>query len=140
MSFSPKKLAERTWYALDVRLEAEAYEAVVYGLMEAGSLGTETNTTDERRFIRITGYFDRSSDVEELRNKLIEALRIYDLRESTLCEFNLREIEDRDWLAEWKKDWRPVQVGRFIIAPPWLESVPRASAGGSSEAIVIHID
>src|SRR5439155_25110506 len=82
----------------------------------------------------------RSRDVEELQNKLIEALRIYDLRESTVCEFNLREIEDRDWLAEWKKDWRPVQVGRFIIAPPWLESVPRASAGGSSEAIVIHID
>src|SRR6266436_8685623 len=108
--------------------------------MEAGSLGTETSTTDER-FTRITGYFDQPPDVEELRNKLFEALRIYDLLESSLREVNLREIEDRDWLAEWKKDWQPVQVGRFIIAPPWLESVPPASAGGSSEApIVIHIN
>ena len=124
---------QKTWYALDVQLEAEACEAVEYGLMEAGSLGTETSTTDER-FTRITGYFDQPPDVEELRNKLFEALRIYDLRESCLREL-------RDWLAEWKKDWQPVQVGRFIIAPPWIESVPPASAGGSSEVpIVIHIN
>ena len=140
MSLPRKKLAQRTWYALDVQLDAEACEAVEYGLMEAGSIGTETSTTDER-FTRITGYFDQSPDFEELRNKLFEALRIYDLRESSLHEFNLREIEDRDWLAEWKKDWQPVQVGRFTIAPPWIESVPPASAGGSSEApIVIHIN
>jgi len=131
---------QKTWYALDVQLEAEACEAVEYGLMEAGSLGTETSTTDER-FTRITGYFDQPPDDDEVRNKLFEALRIYDLRESSLREVNLREIEDRDWLAEWKKGWQPVQVGRFIIAPPWLESVPPASAGGSSEApIVIHIN
>jgi ribosomal protein L11 methyltransferase len=131
---------QKTWYALDVQLEAEACEAVEYGLMEAGSLGTETSTTDER-FTRITGYFDQPPDDEELRNKLFEALRIYDLRASSLREVNLREIEDRDWLAEWKKDWQPVQVGRFIIAPPWLETAPTAPAGGSSEApIVIHIN
>jgi ribosomal protein L11 methyltransferase len=33
----------------------------------------------------------------------------------------LREIEDRDWLGEWKKSWQPVEVGCFIIAPPWSE-------------------
>src|SRR2546421_5596257 len=140
MSFHRQTLAQRIWYALDVQLEAEACEAVEYGLMEAGSLGTEMSTTGER-FTRITGYFDQPPDVEELRNKLFEALRIYDLLESSLREVNLREIEDRDWLAEWKKDWQAVEVGRFVIAPPWIESVPPASAGGSSEApIVIHIN
>src|SRR5437588_6670219 len=140
MSLHRKKVAQRIWYAVDVKLEAEACEAVEYGLMEAASLGTETSTTDER-FTRITGYFDQPPNVEELRSELFEALRIYDLRESCLRELSLREIEDRDWLAEWKKEWRPVQVGRFIIAPPWIESVPLASAGGSSESpIVIRIN
>ena len=140
MSLHRKKVAQRIWYAVDVKLEAEACEAVEYGLMEAGSLGTETSTTGER-FTRITGYFDQPPDVEELRNKLFEALRIYDLLESSLREVNLREIEDRDWLAEWKKDWQPARVGRFIIAPPWIESVPPASAARSSEApIVVHIN
>src|SRR3989440_3218371 len=140
MSFPGKKVVQQTWYALDVQLEAEACEAVEYGLMEAGSLGTEMSTTGER-FTRITGYFDQPPDVEELRNKLFEALRIYDLLESSLREVNLREIEDRDWLAEWKKDWQAVEVGRFVIAPPWIESVPPASAARSSEApIVVHIN
>jgi ribosomal protein L11 methyltransferase len=34
----------------------------------------------------------------------------------------LRAVEDRDWLGEWKKSWQPVAVGeRFLIAPPWSE-------------------
>src|SRR5438309_1825034 len=96
--------------------------------MEAGSLGTETSTTDER-FTRITGYFDQPPDVEELRNKLFEALRIYDLLESSLREVNLREIEDRDWLAEWKKDWQAVEVRRFVIAPPLIVELLRFLLG-----------
>src|SRR3989442_13302820 len=100
MSFSGKKVAHQTWYALDVRLETEACEAIEYGLMEAGSVGTETSTTDERG-ARITGYFTQPPDVEELRNKLFEALRVYDLLESSLREVRLREIEDRALLWEW---------------------------------------
>jgi ribosomal protein L11 methyltransferase len=33
----------------------------------------------------------------------------------------VREIEERDWLGEWKQSWQPVEIGRFIIAPPWSD-------------------
>src|SRR6266567_1583608 len=140
MSVPPKKLEKKVWCALEVTVEVAAREAVEYGLTDAGSLGTETSTTDER-FILITGYFDQFPDSERLRNELFEALRIYDLPNSSVREIKMREVEDRDWLAEWKKDWQAVEVGSFVIAPPWIESIPPASAGGSSEApIVIHIN
>jgi len=140
MSVAITKVEQPRWYAFEVTVTREAREAVEYGLIEAGSSGTETGTTNGP-LILITGYFDRLPDTERVRNELFEALRIYDLPNSSVREINLREVEDRDWLAEWKKDWQPVQVGRFIIAPPWLETVPPASAGGSSEApIVIHIN
>jgi ribosomal protein L11 methyltransferase len=32
---------------------------------------------------------------------------------------DLRDVPDEDWLAEWKKNWRPIVTGRFMIAPPW---------------------
>jgi ribosomal protein L11 methyltransferase len=32
---------------------------------------------------------------------------------------NLREVAQHDWLEEWKQNWQPVEIGRFIIAPPW---------------------
>jgi ribosomal protein L11 methyltransferase len=34
---------------------------------------------------------------------------------------SVREIEERDWLGEWKQSWQPVEIGRFIIAPPWSD-------------------
>ncbi|HEX8852740.1 MAG TPA: 50S ribosomal protein L11 methyltransferase, partial [Pyrinomonadaceae bacterium] len=53
---------------------------------------------------------------------LREALHIYGLDSSDVRELRPREVADRDWLAEWKKSWRPVEVGeRFLVAPSWSE-------------------
>ena len=106
------------WYALDVELERDAREAVEYALMEAGAMGTETNDSDDL-LIRVTGYFDRVPDRERVRYELFEALRIYDLPSSSVRDMNVREVAQRDWLEEWKQNWQPVEIGRFIIAPPW---------------------
>jgi ribosomal protein L11 methyltransferase len=103
------------WYALDVDVEPDAREAVEYALMEAGSLGTETNNHT------VTGYFADTPNRERVRNELFDALRIYNLPSSSVRDMSLREIAERDWLEEWKRNWQPVEVGRFIIAPPWSE-------------------
>jgi ribosomal protein L11 methyltransferase len=103
------------WYALDVDVEPQAVEAVEYALSEAGAAGTETATD----LTLVTGYFDGLPNRETVRNELFEALRIYQLPSSSVRDMNVREVEQRDWLEEWKKSWQPVEVGRFIIAPPW---------------------
>jgi ribosomal protein L11 methyltransferase len=115
------------WQALDVEIEPAAREAVEYALMEAGALGTETTDT------KITAYFSGIPDRESVRSELFEALRIYDLPSSSVRDMNLREVENRDWLEEWKKSWQPVEAGRFIIAPPWTNVA-------DSERIVIRIE
>jgi ribosomal protein L11 methyltransferase len=108
------------WFTLDVTLTARAREAVEYALMEAGALGTEV--ADERgEFCAVTGYFDSPPETERVRAALLEALRIYGLASSDVRELKTREVEGRDWLAEWKKSWRPTEVGRFVVAPPWSE-------------------
>jgi ribosomal protein L11 methyltransferase len=106
------------WHALDVELEADAREAVEYALMEAGALGTETETSDDL-LIRVTGYFETTPDRERVRAELFEGLRIYNLPSSSVRDMAVREVEDRDWLAEWKENWQPVEIGRFMVAPPW---------------------
>lgn len=104
------------WYALDVDIEPQAAEAVEYALIEAGASGTERPTD-----LKVTGYFDRAPDRERIRDELFEALRIYELPSSSVRDMNVREVEQRDWLEEWKKNWQPVEVGNVIIAPPWSE-------------------
>jgi ribosomal protein L11 methyltransferase len=111
---------KEVWYALDVEIEPQAREAVEYALIEAGASGTEANTDFTDR-TRITAYFEQLPNRERVRNELFEALRIYELPSSSVRDMNVREVEQRDWLEEWKKSWQPVEVGRFIIAPPWAE-------------------
>jgi ribosomal protein L11 methyltransferase len=108
------------WYALDVTLSSRAREAVEYALMEAGATGTEV-TGEGGEFVSVAGYFDSPPRVERVRAALLEALRVYGLASSDVREMRPREVEGRDWLAEWKKGWRPTEVGRFVVAPPWSE-------------------
>jgi ribosomal protein L11 methyltransferase len=112
---SQAKEKSNAWYALDVELEPAAHEAVEYALMEAGALGTETTNQI------VTGYFADVPARERVRTELLEALRIYELPSSSVRDMNVREIEERDWLGEWKQSWQPVEIGRFIIAPPWSD-------------------
>ena len=110
------------WYALELSCTVGAEEAVEYALMEAGALGTEADAAaDAAGLVRVTAYFETPPEVERVRGALGEALRVYGLASSDVREMKFREVEGRDWLAEWKKGWRPVEVGRFVVAPPWSE-------------------
>jgi ribosomal protein L11 methyltransferase len=121
------------WYALDVDLEPDAREAVEYALMEAGALGTET--LDEKDALaKVTGYFAQTPDRERIRRELFEALRIYNLPSSSVRDMNVRAVADHDWLEEWKQNWQPVEIGRFIIAPPWSE------LGDRHDRLIIRIE
>jgi len=110
-----------TWYALDILCEAAAREAVEYALMEAGALGTETTgETDES--LQVAAYFDAPPRRERVQATLLDALRIYELASHVVRDMQFREVPARDWLAEWKKNWQPIEVGRrFVVAPPWSE-------------------
>ena len=133
MSKTGQKQERRGWHALDVELEAGAREAVEYALMEAGALGTETENSDDL-LIHVTGYFETVPSRERVRNELFEALRIYNLPSSSVRDMNVREVAERDWLEEWKQNWQPVEVGRFVIAPPW------SNLANTHDRIVIRIE
>jgi ribosomal protein L11 methyltransferase len=122
-----------TWYAIEAIAPREAREAIEYGMMEAGALGTETSDLGEQ--VRITAYHDRPIEEQGIRPVLLDALRIYSLPPASLVRLKVHEVADRDWLAEWKKGWQPVEVGeRFIIAPPWSE------IADAHDRIVIRIE
>jgi len=121
------------WYALDVTAAVAAREAVEYALMEAGAGGTEV-ASEEGDALVVSAYFDAPPEMGRVRAALSEALAIYGLASADVREVSSREVAEADWLAEWKKNWRPVEVGRFVVAPPWSE------VGGGGERILISIE
>src|SRR3989440_89178 len=103
--------------------------------MEAGATGTETN--DSGANVIVSGYFRDTPEMEVVKSALLDALRIYSLESTSLIDLKTRAVPDRDWLEEWKKDWQPVEVGRFIIAPPWSEPpADRGPRAGSPRGVV----
>ena len=111
------------WYAIDIEATEEAREAVGYALMEAGALGTEERRNGVRgELVCVAGYFEAAPEIESVRAALANALRIYGLASPDVRAMSLREVVGQDWLAEWKKSWQPVEVGRFVVAPSWVET------------------
>ena len=114
-------------------LESQAREAVEYALMEAGALGTETVDRPDG-MTHVTGYFEETPDRQRVRDELFEALRIYDLPSSSVRDMNVRTVAEHDWLEEWKQNWQPVAVSRFVIAPPW------SAVSDQHDRLVIRIE
>jgi ribosomal protein L11 methyltransferase len=127
---------EQKWYAAEVPVSAESREAIEYGLMEAGALGTETRDADPGH-LTVLGYFPAPPELETVRAALAEAGRVYGFTPDVALDLKIEEVPDRDWLAEWKQGWQPIKTGRFIVAPPWIEPASLGSTTGSEEGLIV---
>ncbi len=112
---------QEKWVALEITVDSKAIEALEFGLNEAGALGTEINNLGkiQAATVCIIGYFNEQPGEDFLQSQLTEALRIYGFARDAIKETEWRAVENKDWLAEWKKHWRPTETAKFIIAPPW---------------------
>lgn len=113
--------AKQSWYALDITVERLATEAIEFAFNQLDALGTEI---DHLRYknndtVVVTGYFHEIVDEQLSQCELNHALSSYGLAADVVHAQAWRRIEETDWLAEWKKHWRPTVIGEFVIAPPW---------------------
>ena len=112
---------EQNWFALEITVDTEATEAVEFALNELESLGTEINNPGKlpTETLCVIGYFNEKPDTDILSNHLNQALQIYGFSNDAIKKIEWREVENKDWLAEWKKHWKATETEKFIIAPPW---------------------
>ncbi|MGI8642427.1 MAG: 50S ribosomal protein L11 methyltransferase, partial [Pyrinomonadaceae bacterium] len=123
------------WLALEITVVSEASEAIEFALNELDALGTEINNLGKKQTetLCVIGYFNKKPNEKNLQNYLTEALRIYGFPGDAIKNSEWREVENTDWLAEWKKHWKPTVTEKFIIVPTW-EKVE------NSDKIVIWIE
>lgn len=123
------------WFAVVITVAAEAAEAVESALNVLGTIGTETDGLRKAKGepLLVSGYFDEPPRDLDIRDAVESSLHIHGFSPDAVTSIETRTVEETDWLAEWKRHWRPTTVGAFIIAPPW-ESV------ADSDKIVISIE
>ena len=131
MSKTPAKI----WFAVDIVADAEAAEAIEFALNELESIGTEIDSLRKAKGEPqlVTGFFDSLPEGADIRFAVEESLWIHGLTTDAVKSTATRRVEETDWLAEWKKYWKPTEIGRFIITPPW-EKV------ADTDKIVIQIE
>ena len=115
--------SQKKWFALEITVDLNATEAIEFALNELDSLGTEIKDFGKAQSENVTvaGYFNEKPGDEIVQNQLNEALRIYGFSHNEIKKTGWCEIENQDWIAEWKKHWKPTETGKFIIAPVWAE-------------------
>ena len=112
---------KKVWYAVDIHVDADAAEAVEAALNDLESLGTEIDSLRKAKGEPqlVTGFFDLLPTTDDINDAVGESLRIYGHGAAAIKSIATRVVKETDWLAEWKKYWKPTEIGRFIIAPPW---------------------
>ncbi|MHC1782907.1 MAG: 50S ribosomal protein L11 methyltransferase [Anaerolineaceae bacterium] len=126
---------EARWLEVSVTGDGEIAEAVaeVLGRFAAGGVVVETGVTyndaeDEGTPfgpVRVYGYLEVNDQLEDARQRLSESL--WHLGQiKPIPEPVFKEIEDEDWMAAWKKNYRPIPIGkRLLILPAWLEQTDK---------------
>lgn len=124
-------MAEARWLEVSLNVSNELAEAVaeVMSRYIINGVVVESNVTytdaDQVEYVleeaRVYGYLVVDEDLEENRQRLTEALwhlgSIQPLPEPTF-----RPIEDEDWMAAWKKHYKPIPIGkRLLVLPAWYE-------------------
>jgi ribosomal protein L11 methyltransferase len=126
---------EARWLEVSITGDGEIAEAVaeVLGRFASGGVVVETGVTyndaeDEGTPfgpVRVYGYLEVNDQLEDTRQRLSESLwHLGQIR--PLPEPVFKEIEDEDWMAAWKKNYRPIPIGKkLLILPAWLEQTDK---------------
>lgn len=124
-------MAEARWLEVSLTVDGEIAEAVSEVLSRFVSNGvvTESGVTyndaeDEGTPfgpIKVYGFLPVDEYLEEKRHRLEEALWHLSAIQK-LPEATFRTIEDEDWMAAWKKHYKPIPIGKkLLILPAWIE-------------------
>ncbi len=125
----------KVWHAIEVEIARVAETAVASQLWAAGTTGIEVSE-DSPEVITLRAYFDAPPDGQKLRAQIVRALRLCDLPEVTLRRMGSLTVADQDWLAEWKKGYEPIEIGKhLLITPSW-----KRDQVGPTERVIIQID
>lgn len=126
----------KSWPCVAATAAADAVEAVEFGFNDAGAAATSVDGLRKKpgEPVEVQAFFEKEPDLDDVRATLAEALRVYGLKRDSVTNVRLIEVKETDWLAEWKKHWKPTAVGRFLIAPPWEKPVE------DDDTVVIKIE
>lgn len=102
----------------DLMLAADAIAVSMDDAADQPIYEPDLNTTPLWQQTRVTGLFDASRDVKQLRLALAEGF--HKRTQQPITRMDVETLADRDWEREWMDDFKPICFGsRLWICPSW---------------------
>lgn len=125
----------RVWHALELEITRTAEATITAHLWTTGTTGIEISE-DTPQTITLRAWYDARPDENAIREQIEHALPSAGLPAPALRSLKSLEIVERDWLAEWKKGYEPVEIGdKLLIAPSWKRDSLK-----ETNRVVVEID
>jgi ribosomal protein L11 methyltransferase len=130
-------MTNKIWYAVEVEIARVGETAATTQLWAFNTTGVEiSEDANNPDFITLRAYFNSAPDAEKLRERILRDLKMINLPEFALRGIKSLTVADQDWLAEWKKGYEPIAIGRrLLICPSWRRDKER-----NTDRVVIEID
>lgn len=127
------------WYEISIKTTEEAEDAISNILYELGANGVviedneivtrpnlwdyiDENQFTKKDYAKVCAYFPESSNIWELTHTIEERLKeiakYIDIGEGKIT---VSEVDEKDWAEEWKKYYKPVEIGNIAIVPSWQD-------------------
>lgn len=125
------------WVAITVRAGKEAVEAVRLRLLElSAGRGTSEEAREGRVWLTVyvPGDEDWPAKMAKLADQLASIRPMF--AEGAVGAPAHKLIAEEDWAEAWKRDYKPVNIGRIVVKPSWLdppENIPE-------DALLIELD
>ncbi|MGE0131443.1 MAG: 50S ribosomal protein L11 methyltransferase [Blastocatellales bacterium] len=130
-------MSNKIWHAVEVEIARVGETAATTQLWAFNTTGVEiSEDINNPDFITLRAYFDAAPDIEKIREQILRNLKLIDLPEFALRGIKSLTVADQDWLAEWKKGYEPIEVGRrLLICPSWKREQTKETG-----RVVVEID
>ncbi|ADQ06908.1 ribosomal protein L11 methyltransferase [Caldicellulosiruptor hydrothermalis 108] len=127
------------WYEISIKTTEEAEDAISNILYELGANGVviedneivsrpnlwdyiDENQFTKKDYAKVCAYFPESSNILELTHtieeRLKETAKYINIGEGKIT---VSEVDEKDWAEEWKKYYKPVEIGDIVIVPSWQD-------------------
>jgi ribosomal protein L11 methyltransferase len=135
------------WLELSVSADLAAVEALSALFHQYGEGGVaidqpfytdpegEHYGIDAGRPARVSTYLPDTPDGEQRLRRVEEGLwHLSAFNLAPIDELQVRKIAEDDWAHAWREHYHPLQIGRLLIQPAWLE------AAAANDTVVVEID
>ncbi len=88
----------------------------------------EPAVLEQSPIVKVKGFYD----VENFDSIYVNVLDgLEELKQNSPFELGSLEVEvcdldDADWVNEWKKYYKPIHIGKIVIVPKWIKYTPEA--------------